>query len=501
MSTPTPVALRGLSLRYPSASQPLFKGVTAHLPPGFTGVIGANGTGKTTLLRIAAGELRPDTGEVTGVDRAHYVPQRTDAPPSDLGEFIDDWSGTAAELRGRLGIETDFEARWPSLSHGERKRTQIAHALWLAPELLAIDEPTNHIDTHARELLIDHLGSYRGVGLIVSHDRQLLDELCLQCLWLEPPEATLFQGGYTTASEHRHHAREQASRERANAGREHARLQQEIERRRTHAANEHNRRSKRGLTARDSDAREKINRARLTDGKAGAPFKQLAGRAARARSRLDAAVVAKTHETGVWLPQSRSHRELLLQLDAGEIELGAGRILRFPRLVMRPEDRVAITGLNGAGKSSLFEHMLNQVNAPSGKIVAVRQELTAQQARRVLEQVRRRPKDQLGHLMTIVSRLGSRPQRLLDSAQPSPGEIRKLLLALGIARAPHLIAMDEPTNHLDLPSIEALENALADCPCGLLLVSHDQPFIERLTRTRWHIAMDEARNADVTISL
>ena len=93
-------------------------------------------------------------------------------------------------------------------------------------------------------------------------------------------------------------------------------------------------------------------------------------------------------------------------------------------------------------------------------------------------------------MMTAVSRLGSRPHRLLESAEPSPGEIRKILLALGIARVPHLIVMDEPTNHLDLPSIECLEEALDGCPCGLLLVSHDERFLARLTTTRWRIASD-----------
>ena len=90
--------------------------------------------------------------------------------------------------------------------------------------------------------------------------------------------------------------------------------------------------------------------------------------------------------------------------------------------------------------------------------------------------------------MIIVSSLGSDPKSLLRTELPSPGEVRKLLLALGIRRDPWLIVMDEPTNHLDLPSIEALENALASCPCGLLLVSHDQNFLGNLATTYWHLA-------------
>ena len=98
--------------------------------------------------------------------------------------------------------------------------------------------------------------------------------------------------------------------------------------------------------------------------------------------------------------------------------------------------------------------------------------------------------------MTAVSCLGSSPERLLASENPSPGETRKLLLALGIMRQPHLVVLDEPTNHLDLPSVECLEDALAACPCALLLVSHDARFLERLCRVRWQL---EARGGDTAL--
>ncbi len=107
-----------------------------------------------------------------------------------------------------------------------------------------------------------------------------------------------------------------------------------------------------------------------------------------------------------------------------------------------------------------------------------------------MKKVRRLPGNKLGLAMNVVSRLGSRPHRILETDEPSPGEMRKILLALGMVRIPHLIIMDEPTNHMDLPSIECLEKALSDCPCGLLLVSHDKQFLDRLTKTRWNIEAD-----------
>ena len=97
----------------------------------------------------------------------------------------------AIKLIAELHIDSGWIDRWKSLSHGERKRAQIAVALWLDPVVLAVDEPTNHIDADARKLLREALRNFRGVGLLVSHDRELLDELCGQCLFIDPPEAVM----------------------------------------------------------------------------------------------------------------------------------------------------------------------------------------------------------------------------------------------------------------------------------------------------------------------
>ncbi len=102
---------------------------------------------------------------------------------------------------------------------------------------------------------------------------------------------------------------------------------------------------------------------------------------------------------------------------------------------------------------------------------------------------------------TIFLGRGSCPHRLLDSTTPSPGETRKLLLALGMTRRPHIIIMDEPTNHMDLPSIECLEQALADCPCCLLLVSHDRRFLEKLTQQHWQITRKTHSDETFTIKV
>lgn len=490
MSDALAVAFRDLSFSYDGASAPLLTGLTAHLPRGVTGVLGANGAGKTTLLRLLCGQLTPSAGRIEGGGAAVFCEQRTDDPPLDLEAFLEDWDADAFRLRGRLGVAPDFGARWQTLSHGERKRAQIACALWRRPMLLALDEPTNHLDGEARRLLIEALGEFRGVGVIVSHDRALLDELCRQCLWLEPPGAQTYAGGYTAARDQRRQDRETRLHEYDKAARAQRALEQEMVVRRERAAREHKDRSKRGLARNDADGRAKIDAKRVADGKAGAALRQLEGRSRQATDRLDAARVEKEYQTGIWLSAERARRERLFALPPGEIPLGGGRVLRHPALTLGPADRIAITGPNGAGKSTLVRAILAAARVPEEHIIVMPQEVPLGEAARLLAEARTLPPDRLGQVMTAVSRLGSRPQRLLETDEPSPGEIRKLLLALGMAGAPQMLVLDEPTNHLDLPSIEALEAALAECPCGMVLVSHDDRFLEGLAEATWRVEVD-----------
>ncbi len=363
----TSVVFRDVGFRFESAPDPLFAELSVHLPAGFTGIVGANGAGKTTLLRLATGELVPGQGTVQSPPHAVYCAQRTDEAPEGLAALLTATDSEAHWLRGRLAIEPGFGERWGSLSHGERKRAQIASALWREPALLAIDEPTNHIDSEARSLLVQALERFRGVGLLVSHDRELLDALCAQCLWVEPPGATLIPGGYSRSSAQREAERAGARREREQARRERDQLRREVVRRREQASRSHRDRSKRGLALKDHDARFRKNLARVSgkDGRAGRLLRQLEGRSRRAESRLDAARVEKRHELGIWLPGSRSRRSLLFRIDAGSLPLGGGRRLRFPALAMRPDERIGATGANGAGKTTLLRHILENV-IPAG---------------------------------------------------------------------------------------------------------------------------------------
>ena len=483
-----------VSFSYPGMADPLLSDVEAFFPEGgWTGIVGANGTGKTTLLKLAAGEFEPSRGRIQQLGAARYAVQRTDAPPEDWMEFMDSYEPDALDWRIRLGVEEDWAGRWDSLSHGERKRLQIAVALWRNPEVLALDEPTNHLDVAAKDILLNALRLYRGVGLLVSHDRAFLDALCAQCLFLFPPAATMRPGGVTQGLEQ--DRREQADiRERDAEAREKSRHLREQSQQRHEIAEQmaakHKAAGKKKPPMHDHDGKAKRQLAKLTgkDSWAVTQASALAKRAGKAEASRKGLAIRKEYEMGFWLEGSTcSQRNYVLSVDAGEIPLGGGRRLVFPDLRIEPTDRIALTGPNGAGKSTLLRHLLPRVNVPTERLLSIPQEITEEEARRIHADIKALPKEALGRVMTSVSRLGSRPGRLLDSESPSPGEIRKMLLALGVDRGPHLVVMDEPTNHLDLPSIECLEEALGECPCAMLLVSHDERFLKALATTRWDL--------------
>ena len=497
------LALQSVEFAHPGMTAPLFSDLTVQFPSGWTGIVGPNGAGKTTLLKVATGELAAQAGTINRQGLALYVAQRTDDPPEFFDDFI--WAPDASVLKARLRVSEDWPERWSTLSHGERKRAQIAVALWREPAVLALDEPSNHIDSDARRLLVQALTDFHGIGLLVSHDRALLDELCSQCLIIDPPDAVMRPGGVTEAMEEQEKEEQSARNANDALRRTENRLKDEAQRRRViadqkAAASRGSKQIK--IPAHDHDGRAQRNLAKMSGkdayaGKMVAQMNQRAGKVATQRADI---AVKKRYETGIWVDgASFMPRDFLLRLPAGSLPLGGGRSLHFPELHIGGASRIALTGANGLGKSTLIQHLLARLQLPAEKLVSVPQEISADDSRALLESIKRLPNDELGRVMITISRLGSRPARLLESALPSPGEVRKLLLALGIVRGPHLIVMDEPTNHMDLPGILCLEQALADCPCAVLLVSHDESFLEKITATEWHLSRDPAGDTRLVI--
>ncbi len=482
------LVFRGVSFAYDASPDGLFSGIEFGLSEGWTGIIGENGSGKTTLLRLACQELQPRRGTIGAPQSRLYCPQRTDAPMPGSSDFLAADGGEAHRMRGVLGIGGDWLGRWDTLSHGERKRIQIATCLWLRPDLLAVDEPTNHLDGNARECVLRALRMYRGIGLLVSHERDLLDGLCAHSLFVSPPRVQLRAGGYTRAMEALR-AEERATRdERKRIHETRRRLEREMQERRVHAQRAEGAKSLRGVDPRDHDAREKARAARDRDHGSGKNLRQLEGRARQAGERESALTTPLSRDLGIGLRSRPSDRNAVIRLSAGSLSLGPARRLEYPGLLVRPRDRIAVTGQNGAGKSTLMRHIVANLTLPAERVLYIPQEISAERASLLLEEVRRLPRDRLGTAMQWVSRLGSSPERILESRVPSPGETRKLLLAVRMADEPHLILLDEPTNHMDLPSVECLESALRGTDCALLLVSHDRRLFEALVTLEWAIA-------------
>lgn len=305
---------------------------------------------------------------------------------------------------------------------------------------------------------------------------------------LSCPFVTMRQGNYTEVMEHvrseDQYKRDQYQKTKIEA----RRLSAEAVRRKAEANGAQRKRSKRHLALHDSDGRAKIDAAIVSgaDGRAGRIARQLEGRVSQVLEELDSYHIERRYDPHFWLPGSRAERPVLIHLDPAVVSMGE-RTLKIPELTIQRDDKIAINGANGTGKSTLIRTILEKSTLPQDHLIYIPQEIDAEESARIMSVVNNLPADELGQVMTIVSCLGTRPHRLVGNDDVSPGELRKVLLALGIARKPWLIVMDEPTNHLDLPAIECLENALAECPCALLIVSHDKRFISRVANTEWNL--------------
>ncbi len=485
------IDLLGVHYAY-SDSVPLIRDASFRLEAGWTGVVGPNGAGKTTLLRLLAGALEPDAGQVQTSPRRlqpHLCAQEVEKLQPDVERFARDEEGAAQRLRGRLHLSPEQLERWSTLSPGERKRWQIAAALSSPPGALLLDEPTNHLDAEARSDLLEALAEYRGVGVVVSHDRTLLERLTRHTVRIRYGVVSLHRGSYETART----AWEAAEREQLSA---HAKLKHEqrkerkrlSDKRRARARAESKMRTSRNMkNIHDSDARlrGKQKRRRSAEVSLGRDVQLSRRRLGRIDESLSGFHFDKELGRSLFVDFVRAPVRHLMIFD-GEALVRGGRVLATDlRAVIGRESRVHLAGPNGSGKTSLLEELVASAKIPMDRLLHLPQELVERDALAMLEAARALDPDKRGRLMSVVAALGVEPAALLESARPSPGEARKLALADGLARQVWGLVLDEPTNHLDLPSIERLEEALAAYPGALLVVSHDDAFADRLCNERW----------------
>ena len=471
------------------------------------GLVGVNGSGKTTFLCLVAGDERPDSGSITLADGVSvgYLPQN---PPysaeatvleavfaasdermrllldyeracgelaaaggderraldrvSELGRQLEasgawELETNARTVLGRLGI-TDTNSRMGELYGWQRKRVALAHALIERPGLLILDEPTNHLDAETISWLEDYLARYSGALLLVTHDRYFLDRVTTRILEVEGGSVQAFDGNYAYYLE----KKEEQETARASEGQKREMLiRREL-----------------AWLRRGAKARTRKSKARVD----------------RAESLMAQPKEASRAELDMSVGSTRLGKKVLELRDITKSYDGRVLLGGFSR-TLRPGERVGVIGPNGAGKTTLLEIIAGRVAPDAGSLEVgqtVRLGYYDQESRALDEQER-----VIDYIRAVAERVetadgsfitaGQMLERFLFDgamqyapiAKLSGGERRRLYLLRVLMGAPNVLLLDEPTNDLDIQTLITLEDYLDGFPGNLIVVSHDRYFLDR----------------------
>jgi ATP-binding cassette, subfamily F, member 3 len=478
------------------AGREILSGATANLPAGRRiGLVGRNGAGKSTLFKVILGQLHQDDGDISWPSAWRVGAVAQEAPGTDtslvdtvleadterlallaeaehetdghrLGdiyhrlEAIDAYTAPsrAAEILAGLGFSAEDQLRpCREFSGGWRMRVALAAILFSAPDLLLLDEPTNYLDLEGVLWLENFIQKYRGTILIVSHDRDLLNTACEFILHLERGKLKLYTGGYDTFMATRAAARanDMAFAKKQDAARAH--MQKFVDR-----------------------------------------FKASAAKARQAQSRMKmlakmAAVEVPPDEyvAPINIPQATAASPPLITMDRASVGYEPGKpILTGLSFRFDPEDRVALLGKNGNGKSTMAKLLAGKLQAMGGEFTPARKLVIGYFAQHQAEELDTSitPIQTLQHLRPrltleqVRNQLGgfgfAQDKQQTQVGKLSGGERARLMLALATLDKPNLLILDEPTNHLDIDARNELLTALNDFDGAVILVSHDRRLIE-----------------------
>lgn len=490
--------LESASFSYANSNKTILDEITVSFQGAWTGLVGPNGCGKSTLLKVLAGEIKLSSGRIVGsISNVYFCRQETTEAPEEFREFCESFDSEAISIKSSLGLHDLSSREWNQLSQGEQKRSQLACALWKKPDLFLIDEPTNHLDAPNRAFIIEALKRYKGIGILVSHDRELLNALCYQCVFFAGNRIYTFAGGYDSAKSLFDAKMDYAHKQKSILKEKSDSLKEEVNR--LQSIDSSKRISKRGLSNKDHDAKSKINLAKLTGKDKSLDQKKVNLQTRIDRLQSDAASLKshKDYSGDIFFDDEKPVSRVLFHSTVEKITLPDSSTLHLPELLIRSGNKIGIVGANGVGKTSLVNFIREQIQ--NRKTYYLRQELSKEDSDALQKRLRDLRKEEFSRCLQIIGRLGSDPTQIMKSSDWSSGETRKLAIALSIVEKDELLILDEPTNHLDLPSIANLETALAKSPLALLIVSHDSNFVNAVCTTVWSIARQEDGDSILTI--
>ncbi|MGB3722726.1 MAG: ABC-F family ATP-binding cassette domain-containing protein [Pacificimonas sp.] len=506
--------LNGITVRL--GGRTILDRASAAVPPGGrVGLIGRNGAGKSTLMKVMIDEIDPDEGEMEMPKTARIgyleqeAPHGTKTPletvlaadteraalmaesetcedMNRLGEIherlnvIDAWAAEAraARILVGLGFDEDMQARpLDSFSGGWKMRVALAALLFSGPDLLLLDEPSNHLDLEATLWLENFLKSYPATIVVISHERDLLNNVVDHILHLDGGKTTLYPGGYD-----------------------------DFERQRAE------RQAQLGAAARKQTAeREKLQA--FVD-----RWRAKASKAKQAQSRMKAlekmkpiAAVIDDPTLSFNFPSSPELKPPLITLDMAKAGYGEKTILERLNLRIDPDERIALLGQNGNGKTTLARLLAAQLTPQEGEMNAsgkmqvgyftqYQVEELETDATPLEHMTRQMPDAKPGAVRAQLGRFGFSGERATQKVGSlSGGERARLALALITRHAPHLLILDEPTNHLDVDTREALVQALNSYDGAVIIVSHDRHMVEAAADRLVLVANGTAQDFDGTL--
>lgn len=457
------------------------------------GLIGPNGSGKTTLLKILAGVESPDKGTVVKVPQnlsVGYIPQVADLPKektvveglTDSLKLEDKEIYKIYIALADLGINQVALTEFGKLSSGQRTKIYLARLLIQTPDILLLDEPTNHLDIESLSWLEDYLESYKGAYIAVSHDRRFLDNTVKTILELEAGKIKVYGGDFSFYKQQKEIEREAqlrnfiAQEKKVERITERVRIMknktQQLEARTSGA--DHYMRRKAALSASKAKSTEKMLLKQLEEGGVEKP-------------------AAIPELTLMFKPKQESSKTVVF-MDKISKTFRDQTLFKDFSLVINNQDRLALVGPNGCGKSTLIKLILSELKPEEGQtqmgnnvnVGYLAQEHTAiSSSLSLLDYVVTQSKLDKTSAFRLMKRFLFSDEDLKNEVSNlSSGQKSKLALALIMASGANFIILDEPTNHLDILSREAVEEAIVSYPGTLLIVSHDRYFLDRIKPTK-----------------